>query len=143
MYFLEANKSRKCIIFNPGAVIKLWLSALQCKVGLLCFTIFYVLYLRRIALIFLIYFIWISENHIFIVSRICFIYYEDLKRTAYIQHEQIYTYVRMYIYSNFLNYLFLRSWLFSMSRKLLLTYKALPSSHTNSRELSSNLKLSK
>ena len=38
--YLTVNKSGKCIILRVGTVKKIWLSALQYKVGLLCFTLF-------------------------------------------------------------------------------------------------------
>ena len=112
-YSLTAKKLAKCIIFQVGAFIKNK-AALQCKVGILCFTSFQELYFRKLILIFWISFIWIFENQGFNGSRICCRYHEqqsqltksflglllNLKRTVYIQYASTSKFFKLTISAN-------------------------------------------
>ena len=79
----DIQKYGKHIIFQAGVVIKTCLSALQCKLGLCCFTLFKVLYFRRLILIFLLYIIRTFSNQAFNISSICFRYVRNRHKSKH------------------------------------------------------------
>ena len=78
--YLTSSQDVKCKQFQASTVIKIWFSGLHSTVDLFCFTLPSILYFRRLTLIFLIYFNWISKNQVVKVSSICFRHHENLTK---------------------------------------------------------------